>query len=313
MVGAGPAGLATAACLQREGVDFRLVDRSGEPGGAYRKLYDKIMLASPARYCALPGLAIGTKSEYISVAHYRDYLERYAQSLTIERAEVTAITREQLVVVCTGMVDFPYTPDIPGLQATHARDWRGPVGEKLLVLGGGASAVEIAEEAGRAGVRCVLSTRTGKLSLSPQRLLGLDIHHFAFALWWLPRLRSYCERPPTFTGNDQGIGRLREQGVVRVRGPVVRCEGRRADFADGQPEEFDQVVAATGYRWEMPFLPTEVTGGGIPRANEGRSVVWPNLYFVGVHCCRGVSSQFLRGIALDAPVVARRLRERTRL
>ena len=34
VIGAGPAGLAVAACLKREGVPFRLVDRRGATGGA---------------------------------------------------------------------------------------------------------------------------------------------------------------------------------------------------------------------------------------------------------------------------------------
>lgn len=325
IVGAGPAGLATAACLRRAGVPFRLVDRQGLPGGAYRHLYPRIELSSPARYTGLPGLA-PPEDPYVTVEGYRAYLERYAahhrlevETLAVERLERAgggfAVAGESYpaVVVCTGLYDTPWWPDIPGLQAEHARDWQGPgAEERLLILGGGASAVEIAEEAAAAGKRVVVSSRTGRVDLSPRTLLGRDVHDYAFALWWLPRrlLGSYCARPPTFTGVDQGFRRFQSQGVIRVRGPVTRCEGLTASFREGGPEVFDRVVAATGYRWEMPFLPPEVArwpGLGHPRADRCQSVNTPGLFFVGVHCCRGVSSQFLRGMALDAPVVAARL------
>ena len=38
VVGGGPAGLAIAACLKREGVSYEQVDRDGVIGGAYRNM-----------------------------------------------------------------------------------------------------------------------------------------------------------------------------------------------------------------------------------------------------------------------------------
>src|SRR4051812_28115049 len=49
VVGAGPAGLATAACLVSEGIRVHLVDRDGAPGGAYRRMYPATTLLSRAR------------------------------------------------------------------------------------------------------------------------------------------------------------------------------------------------------------------------------------------------------------------------
>ena len=43
---------------------------------------------------------------------------------------------------------------------------------------------------------------------------------------------------------------------------------------------------------------------GHPLGNGGQSVSHPGLYLMGVHCSRLVCSQFLRGMALDAPQVA---------
>ena len=70
------------------------------------------------------------------------------------------------------------------------------------------------------------------------------------------------------------------------------------------------MIAATGYRFEMPFLPTEVprTPAGHPLADEGESRAWPGLFFIGVPCCRTLVSEFLRGIGKDAPAIADRIR-----
>ena len=76
IIGAGPAGLATAASLRAAGVPFLLVDRAGAPGGAYRELYDGITLASPATLDGLPGLALDSPTAYVGVPGYRAYLAR---------------------------------------------------------------------------------------------------------------------------------------------------------------------------------------------------------------------------------------------
>jgi hypothetical protein len=75
------------------------------------------------------------------------------------------------------------------------------------------------------------------------------------------------------------------------------------------------IVAATGYRYETPFLPAEVVRapGGHPLTERCESPDWPGLFFVGAPCARKLDSEFLRGIASDAEFVARQIAQRTRL
>jgi putative flavoprotein involved in K+ transport len=348
VVGAGPAGLAAAACLKREGVPFRLVDRRGTTGGAYNHIYPGITLLSPTRYTGLPGLALHTPGEYVTVPEYRAYLARYAahHGLSAERAEVRLVERQgqgflvyfadggaaayPAVVVATGMYDQPVRPDIPGLPADgpaapgrpevlHTHDWPGPAafrGRRLLIVGAASSGVEVAEECARAGVPVVVAARRGA-RLTPQRILGRDIHDWAYLFFErLPRwlLGSYCDRRPTLPGEDIGFSRFRRDGLIAVRGAVTRFEGTAAVFAGGARQEFDAVALATGYRFVVPFLPPEVSRApaGHPLADEGESRSWLGLYFVGMPCQRTLASEFLRGIRDDAPVVAGRVRRRLR-
>ncbi len=349
VIGAGPAGLAVSACLKRQRVPFRLVDRRGVTGGAYNHIYPGITLASPTRYTDLPGLPLRTRGEYVTALEYWAYLGRYTahHGLTAERAEVTLVERHgrdflihfaaaaaptsyPAVVIATGMYDRPVRPDVPGLPADgpaapgrpavlHTHDWRGPEafrGRRLLVIGGATSAVEVAEECARAGLPVVVSARSG-VRLTPQRVLGRDVHDWAYLFFErLPRwlLGSYCGRRPTLPGEDLGFSQFRRAGLIAVRGAVTRFDGAAAQFADGGRQEFDAVVLATGYRFAVPFLPAEVARApaGHPLADEGESRSWPGLYFVGMPCERTLASEFLRGIREDAPVVARRARSRLR-
>ncbi len=263
VIGAGPAGLATAACLRRAGVPFVLLDRSGAPGGAYRSLHDGITLASPATLDSLPGLPLDCPNTYVRVPQYRAYLARYAEhaGLEVTAGDVAAIVRgggelvarlqdgrelhARAVVVATGMWSSPRWPEIPGLDrcdvpVLHARDWRGPAdlvasGGGLLVIGGGASAIEIAEEAASAGVRVTVAARR-KVRLTPATFLGRDVHHYIGPLERLPPwlARGYCAHLPTLPPTDWGFARLRAEGRVDVRvGPVELAPGGPTRFSDG--------------------------------------------------------------------------------
>ncbi len=355
IIGAGPAGLAIAACLKERQVAFRLVDRQGTIGGAYQHIYANMTLASPTKYTELPGLSLKTPGEYITAGEYREYLERYAEhhKLVVERSEVMKVAREDerfavsfagqtetktfdAIVAASGMFDFPRWPEIEGLPQAksaagsmvgsasplmiHSSHWQGPEpyrGRRILIIGGATSAVEIAEECARAGLRPTVSARGKGVRLISQRILGRDIHDYAHLfMGWLPRwiAGTYCDRQPTLPGGNRGFKNLQKAGAIEVRGELRRFASKQAEFADGSSGEFDVVVLATGLRFETPYLPPEVarTSAGYPQADRGESRSWPGLYLIGFPCSRSLASEFLRGIRLDAPVVAGRIERRLR-
>ncbi len=334
VVGAGPAGLAVAASLKMENVSFRLVDRRGIAGGAYNEIDPSLTLASPRRYTALPGLAPDPGGEYVTAGEVRRYLERYAGhfELTAEKREVLGVERTgegfrvrfdegagdfRFVVVATGMFDSPVRPLIPGLVGpglpgvTHARDWKGPpAGKRVLVIGGATSGIEIAEACARASVPVALSVRS-KVKILPQRFLGRDLHDYGALFEGLPRwafrfLGASCDDRPTLPGTDLGYRAFVREGKIRERGAVARFEGSRAFFANGDAEDFDLVVEATGYEFRMPFLDASVARAraGHPRTRRNESTSVPGLFFVGTPCAGSIASEFLRGIEKDGPLVA---------
>ena len=58
VVGAGPAGLAVAACLLRRGIDTLVVDRGESVGETWRSRYDRLHLHTPRIQSSLPGVRI---------------------------------------------------------------------------------------------------------------------------------------------------------------------------------------------------------------------------------------------------------------
>ena len=339
IVGAGPSGLAVAAALARHGVACDLVDEHGAPGGAYARAYAGMRLASPARYNALPGLPLESRGDVTTAGGYHDYLARYASHhrLGIRRARVARVERRggtfiaddgvsqtphDAVVAASGMFAFPKGAPIAGLEShpavIHAARWQGPQpwsGKRLLVVGGGTSAVEIAEECAAAGVAVCLAAR--RLHLGPRRMLGRDVHDFAFLVDWLPPplAGGFCRSARALPAGSDDFRALQRAGRIVLRGGVARFEGTTAHFAEGASGEFDGVVLATGYRFETPYLPAEVARREPNRAlvaDAGRSVSWPGLFVVGHACTRRVDSQFLRGIARDALRVASQVAAWTR-
>ena len=85
IVGAGPAGLATAARLRELGVDFLVLDAGSAVGASWRGHYERLHLHTPKRHSSLPGMPMGPElPEYPSRLEVVAYLERYAAAFGIE-------------------------------------------------------------------------------------------------------------------------------------------------------------------------------------------------------------------------------------
>jgi putative flavoprotein involved in K+ transport len=341
IIGAGVSGLATAKCLNDRGIGAVLVDRYGEPGGAYRRMYQKIRLTSPASYLRLPGTRDLRGTQYLTAAEYSSYIGEYADRnrLRPQRRDVASVQRDgrafqvtfadearpetfSAIVVCTGMFDSPRVPALPGLPApgesrnglsvSHAAAWHGVderLGRRVVIVGGGVAAVEIAEECVRAGLTPHVSTTSPSIGLLPQRILGIDPRRLTYPLVrraprWV--VRRQCASGWRHRGVDRGFSDFQQRGLLKVVPTIRGVVDNRVTFADGTSVDADTVVLATGYRFDMPFLPRQglTTAQGAPRVHHGQSTAWPGIFFVGVPCAYTAASHFVYGIAADAEATA---------
>ena len=90
IVGAGPAGLATARELGERAVRCRVLERGPTPAHVWHNLYDSLRLHTGRHLSALPGLRFprGT-SLFPSRSEFTAYLERYRDTFDIDVATGT--------------------------------------------------------------------------------------------------------------------------------------------------------------------------------------------------------------------------------
>jgi putative flavoprotein involved in K+ transport len=165
VVGAGPAGLAAAAMLQREGIRTVVLERESV-GSSWRNHYDRLHLHTVRWLSELPGLPIDRREgRWVSRDGVVRYLEGYARHHGLDirtGVEVRGLDRGEgswrvetsrgmylarMVVVATGFNNEPFVPRIPGIESftgelVHSADYRNAEpyrGKDALVVGTGNS------------------------------------------------------------------------------------------------------------------------------------------------------------------------------
>ncbi len=198
IIGAGPAGLAVAACLGRRGVAYDMVTRDDSVAAAWRRHYDRLHLHTVKQHSALPFTPWPAGApRYPSRQQVVDYLDHYARSHGIQPrcgVEVQRVQRRaegfevqtnagtlqpHTVVVATGYNGVPKAPDFAGVNTfnglcMHARDYRNAApfkGRRTLVVGCGNSGAEIALDLAEQGVDVSLVVR-GPVHVVPRDLFG---------------------------------------------------------------------------------------------------------------------------------------------
>lgn len=213
IVGAGAAGLATAACLKRLGPAAIVLEGSDEIGHAWASGYDALRLHTVRRYSRLPLRAMPRSyPRYASRDQVVTYLQHYARRLKldvrlnrrVERVErlddgwrvwTASDTFTCRVLVCaSGIVANPVLPTYPGMETyrgtlAHSSMYRSAApfaGQRVLVVGTGNSGAEIALDLLKAAQSVTLSIRNG-LNVVPLSLLGVPIQYWALLVARLPR------------------------------------------------------------------------------------------------------------------------------
>src|SRR5947209_17676195 len=98
VIGGGPAGLATAACLGRKGVPARVIEQGPEVGHSWAQYYDRLHLHTGKALSNLPFQPMPRDyPRYLPRAQVVEYLREYtqAQGITVSTDErVRSVTRD---------------------------------------------------------------------------------------------------------------------------------------------------------------------------------------------------------------------------
>ena len=212
VVGAGQAGLAITACLQRRGIRPLLLEQQRIGHAWEQQRWDSFCLVTPNWQCRLPDFPYdGADPEgFMGRAEIVDFLRRFACQLQPDVREGVSVSRlgrhgsgyrlsttegeidADQVVIATGGYHRPKRhPQAERLPASvlqlDARHYRNPAQlppGPVLVVGSGQSGAQIAEDLHLAGRRVHLSV--GSAPRSPRRYRGKDV------VDWLDRMGYYA-------------------------------------------------------------------------------------------------------------------------
>jgi len=300
VIGAGQAGLSASYHLRRRGIDHVVLDANDTAGGAWQHRWDSLTMDDVHGVADLPDApapgASHDRANAVVPAWFAEY-ER-AHALSVQRPmTVDRVTSEgELLVVhaglrswttrtlvnATGTWSRPFVPTYPGQETfrgeqLHTVDYPGPehfVGKRVLVVGGGASAVQFLGD---------IAPLTDTVWVTRREPVWRD--HFdrkdGRAAVALVEERVRRGLPPASVVSVTGLA-LREQerlaerlGAYRRRPMFARIEPEGVRWADGSFEPVDVILWATGFRPAVGHLaPLHLRSehGGIQLASSTRDV-----------------------------------------
>ena len=213
VIGAGPAGLAAAAELQKVGYSVVVIDKADSVGSSWSHHYDRLHLHTSRPLSSLPGRPIPRQfGQWVARDDFRAYLADFAAQEKLDvRLGVTAsaVTRDQdgtwsvesslgtltadALVIATGYNHTAKVPDWPGLtsykgRVVHSSEYRNPTALKaknVLVVGPGNSGAEIAADLADAGATVSLAVRTPP-NIVRRQVLGIPTQSLTLATYPLP-------------------------------------------------------------------------------------------------------------------------------
>jgi len=334
VVGAGPVGLAIAKSLKHNGIAYDQFEADDDVGGNwYHGVYKTAHIISSKHTTEYPDFPMPDDyPDFPSAQQMLTYLRAYADHFNLRpqiqfntKLVMARPTQNELweielangekrtykgLITCNGHhwdKRFPsYEGNFTG-EYVHSKDYKDPsqlTDKRVLVIGGGNSACDIAAEAARVGKSCDLSLRRGYWFL-PKTLFGQPIADspvthiplFLQRLFLRVMLRVVFGKYETYglpkpdhkifehhpTLNNELLYYVKH-GRIKPRNDIARFDGNKVHFVDGTSCEYDIVVAATGFYVSFPFLPKDlvpVTGG---LAHLYASSVLPDykhLYIIG--------------------------------
>jgi cation diffusion facilitator CzcD-associated flavoprotein CzcO len=345
IIGAGSSGIASAKVLHQKGIDFDCFEKGSKIGGnwlynndngmssAYKSLHintSKQMMA----YSDFP-----MPDDYPDYPHHSliyEYFENYvdhfgfrhkiAFNTEVQHVEKLpnghyAVTTDQFgtraydaLMVANGHHWSPRYPEFKGefsgdiIHSHYYKTFDGYEDQRVLIVGIGNSAVDIACELTNVSKRVAISTRSGAY-IVPKYLFGIPTDHIskpplAYAPLAVQRAtllgailinvgkqdnygiptpnRPILREHPTISQELPGkVG----HGKITIKPNIKELNGYEVIFEDGSLEEFDKIIYATGYKINFPFFEPTFLEARNNEIDLYHKVVHPehqNLFFIGL-------------------------------
>ncbi|AGP29940.1 FAD-dependent oxidoreductase [Corynebacterium terpenotabidum] len=323
------------------GTDVLVLDGNDGPGGAWRHRWDSLTLGRAHGIADLPGLPMERPDPTVPASHLvSDYYGRYEEAfglqvvrpvqvvsvrgtgedgdtgsdldLTLLSGGTCTTVRTRLLLNATGTWTHPYVPYVPGIaeftgRQLHTVDYvrrEDFAGQRVLVIGGGLSAVQFLLELNQPGAAAdtVWATRR------PPNFTSQEFdQRWGYGVEERVRAATLSGRRPDSVVRNTGIPpwpeylAAVEAGVLVSRGMVARFTDHGAvwgeqssrarqnaswsPFPAGHTEDVDTIFWNTGFRPALTHLAPlhlhEQNSGGIRMVDEVRVAKDPRILLVG--------------------------------
>ena len=344
VIGAGPCGLAAAKALKDAGLAATVFERGGQVGGnwvyspreSHSSVAETTHLISSKRLSQFRDFPMpDSYSDYPSHRQMLAYFEEYARRFDLLSAvrfhtgvarasklpgdrwlvETEDGAKEEFdhLLVANGHHWNPRWPSYPGTfggEYLHSHAFKRAEAfrdRRVLVIGGGNSACDIAVETSRVSAHTGISWRRGYY-IVPKLMFGKPPDVLNEGMQWIPgpirrwllkvtwRVVTGGNRPYGLPEPDHGILGSHpvvnsellyfvRHGRIQPYPDIARFEGSTVHFVDGRAVDFDVVIAATGFRISFPFFDPSIVDfgdGEVPLYLRVFHPANPTLYFVGL-------------------------------
>lgn len=218
------------------------------------------------------------------------------------------------LLVANGHHWDPVLPEYPGEftgETLHSHQYKKALpfkDKRVLVVGGGNSACDVAVEISRIAPATCISMRRG-YHIFPKFIFGKPTDDAVAKIQWMPSwfrqklialvVRGLQGRYPKYRLMKPDCGPLEihptintellyfiRHGKIMPRPGILRFEGNTVHFTDGTQGQFDTIIFATGYQISFPFFDKECidfsNSTKIPLYRKMMHADFDNLYFIGL-------------------------------
>ncbi len=346
VIGSGPSGLTAAKNFIDAGFDVTVFEAGSGVGGNWRfseevghsSVFETTHIISSKTHSQFADFPLPkTASDYPSHRELLAYFESYAQAfgllahiqfntrvikctpreggwnVTTQSADASSTRHFDFLVVCNGHHSRPRWPEYPGQftgEYLHAHSFKRAqpfAGKRVLVIGGGNSACDIAVETSRVSQYTDISWRRGYW-LIPKFMFGKPPDVLNAQLGFLPNWLRGTMREwflLLLQGSNASVGLptpdhhvtethptvnselyyFVRHGKVHPRGDIRSFEGDTVHFTDGTTRHYDTVICATGYWIEHAFFDKQLVDfstGQVPLYLRMIPAKLDNVYFIGL-------------------------------
>lgn len=369
VIGAGPSGITAAKNLLDEGHTVQVYDYGHEVGGnwvfsdkpSHSSVFETTHIISSKTLSQYDDFPLPDDyPDYPSHQQLATYFQNYARHfglypriqfntlvkkceltpdgswmVTTERDGTSTTERFDALAVCNGHHWKPRYPEYPGTfsgKLMHSHDvkrFSDFAGKRVLVIGGGNSACDVAVESCRVSTLTEISWRRGYW-IVPKFIMGKPSDTVGGLLRFVPNWlwRKITSRMiKTIQGNNSAYGLpepeddfgfhhptvnselfyFMRHGKIKPRPDIDHYEGNTVVFKDGSRQEYDVVVACTGYYISHPFFDSSLINyseGEVPLYLKMLHPSIQSIYFIGLFQPLGC---IWPGAELQSKIMAREL------